>query len=117
MSVNSLNGTNSIRSKLSKRNKTIISIVILAGLYFILYIIVGIVEFDTSSFLFQKPAPSHGFWVAMLSVLEFPLITICRVVEIPENDFYLIVFIMNSFLWAVIVYYGFRFIMRKRKPV
>jgi len=78
---------------------------------------VGVVEFDTSGFLFKKPAISHSFWVALLAILEFPLITICRVIEIPENDFYLIVFIMNSFLWAATVFYGYRFIKRRREIV
>ncbi len=113
MSVISLNEKNDLKSKLSRKKKTITTIVVLAGCHFVLYIIAGIAEFDTGSFLFKNPEPSHSFWVTMLLVLEFPLITLCRLVGLPENDFYLIVFIINSFLWAAVLHSGYKFIKRK----
>ena len=114
MSIVSISNYEETKASLSPALKRNLTIAILAGLHFVLYVIAGVAEFNTSGFIFRSPSYFHGLWVAVMAVLEFPLVTICKLAGIPETDLFLVVFIINSFLWAGIIYSAYKLFKRKK---
>jgi carbon starvation protein CstA len=66
-------------------------------------------EFSTGGLLgFFPEEPAHSIWSAAIRVLEFPLLSVVRVVDPYEHHNWILVMVLNSLLWASLAFLGFR---------
>jgi hypothetical protein len=68
----------------------------------------GLGEHTSSRFLWNPPSQSHAAWAGALRVLEFPLLALVRARDPRGLPFYVPVMILNSLLWAVVIYLAAR---------
>ena len=93
--------------------RRIILLLAIAVTHVIVTIVCGTAEFSTGRFIFSPPSPAHGFWSVALKVVEFPLLSVVRVLDSKNLPFYPYIMVLNSLLWATAVVLGIRAI-RKR---
>lgn len=83
-----------------------ISIMVLASVHFFGFVLCFTREtFSGPWFPFRwSPAADHSLWQAAVRILEFPLASPFRLVGAVESSLYPFVVMLNSFLWALIIY-------------
>ena len=64
----------------------------------------GVAESVTDRFLLIPPSPWHPLFQALLTVFEFPLLTLYRLHDPQKLYHYLPVLIANSVLWATLFF-------------
>lgn len=97
--------------------RTMLRILVISVIHWILTLVSGIGELDTSNFhFFQRPEPSHLLWNTLLKIFETPLLTINRAVDPQRMKYYLPVMIVNSLLWGIVINAAI-VIVKKRRQV
>jgi hypothetical protein len=92
--------------------RKVISVIVIAGVQWLVTVGLMLAEYDTSGFLGLFPTRGHGVVAGFLTVLQFPLLWILRARAPGSDSLYLPVMISNSLLWGVGLYYGFRLVRR-----
>jgi hypothetical protein len=77
---------------------------LVAAGHFVAATVAAVGEFCTSGFLGLFPEPPHAGWKAMLSVLEFPIVTIAKLSDPFRSYYYGHALVANSLLWAAVIY-------------
>jgi hypothetical protein len=73
----------------------------------------GVGEFSTSGLFGLFPEPGHAAWSTALRILEFPLLAVVRLRDPFRMSAYGWVMILNSLLWAGMIYLIVRFVGRR----
>ena len=62
----------------------------------------------------MQAAPGHGAWTSTLVILEFPLLMIARVNDPFRSGYYGWLTVLNSLVWASVIYLAVRAVRRRR---
>jgi hypothetical protein len=74
----------------------------------------GVGELSTGGLLGLFHEPGYGAWRTTLRILEFPLLTIVRLSDPHRMQAYGWVMVLNSLLWAGVIFLVVRLIGRRR---
>ena len=85
-------------------------VIVISGIHWLANITLLLLEMDTAGFLGLFPTSGHGLTAAVLKVIQFPLVDLLHTADPAGESWLLPVMIVNSLLWGVSLYWGFRLI-------
>jgi hypothetical protein len=94
--------------------KKIYIIMILAATHYLALYATAIGMVSTDGFIFRTPSFWHKFWEVVYSVLTFPLVFLVESHSADLGFMIYLIAMVNSILWAVVLYCGVRLIIRPK---
>jgi hypothetical protein len=95
--------------------RTIIFILMLAGLHWLANLSLHLLEFEHAGFLGLFPDAWHGFIVGALEVIQIPFVYLLETFAPSREYLFLPATILNSLVWGLALYALFRIVRGRRR--